>query len=554
MPTGNLPAKAKALWEKVYEAAKAKGDSEEKAAKKAWGAVKNAGWHKKEDKWVKSSNLVEFSLRIEKASFDKPTQEMRWRMVSSDTLEDLHTDNMTLELYQDFINRIESGEQVPEEYRSEFWSGGMPYLSIAHYDDLDGEGVPGITDATYIDGNKLKARGRFHDKPLGKKCFDAICDDLYNKNSEHEDKVRVSIGFLDYSHRHKSNGYVFVRESLDDFCPECLKELLTGKGAGKEYLKGHLIHYALTRVPVNQRTIMEVDKSMAIKTRKEDAASIVGEEFADELDELQKVKSKSSALVTFSDTEDETETPESEEVVEEVSEPVVDEIKQEKSYGGATSLVDAKKVMDAQQEYWRLSDLWYMLSEVMSNIFYSEDIENKGEAIKKVVDEFKSMIDNKSLALLSQIEDFLGKTVQKSENNDVHPLDGAIAELKKDFSDAMAIEATPDEKLQLIQESYAKLGKSVVDVVKAEQKQEVQNEQPINADNSQLIQLANIVENLTQKVDLLVTQMNGRTEFTGPKVPEPRSMRLEPFNPMSQVQNPNKPMSLHDIVQRSVGL
>jgi len=54
MPTGNLPASAKAIWEEVYSQRKKKGDSEESAAKQAWAAVKNAGWSKKQDKWVKA--------------------------------------------------------------------------------------------------------------------------------------------------------------------------------------------------------------------------------------------------------------------------------------------------------------------------------------------------------------------------------------------------------------------------------------------------------------------------------------------------------------------
>jgi hypothetical protein len=53
--TGNLPEEGKALWEKVYEANKDKG--EESAAKIAWAACKKAGWSKNDkDEWVKQNN------------------------------------------------------------------------------------------------------------------------------------------------------------------------------------------------------------------------------------------------------------------------------------------------------------------------------------------------------------------------------------------------------------------------------------------------------------------------------------------------------------------
>jgi hypothetical protein len=54
--TGNLPAEGKKLWEKVYEESKSGGDDEETAAKKAWGACKEAGWKQdKDEKWVQDN-------------------------------------------------------------------------------------------------------------------------------------------------------------------------------------------------------------------------------------------------------------------------------------------------------------------------------------------------------------------------------------------------------------------------------------------------------------------------------------------------------------------
>jgi len=71
----------------------------------------------------------------------------------------------------------------------------------------------------------------------------------------------------------------------------------------------------MTRVPVNQRTDMEVERAMT--TRKEDAASIIGDELAEEIEDKAKLVGKSEALVIKADeTEEVVETPEEEELVE----------------------------------------------------------------------------------------------------------------------------------------------------------------------------------------------------------------------------------------------
>lgn len=191
--------------------------------------------------------LTEFSLII-KASQDPITNEMRWKASASDIGEDSYNDNMSVDLYNDFINRINTQELAPEQFRSDFWSGGTPYLSISHYPDLDGKAVPGSVETVYIDGdcNKacLKSKGKFSDTKIGRASFEAVKD---NPNQPEDKKVRVSIGFLDWAHVHKSNNFRFDRTNVDDICTECLKEMLKGKSKGKIYLAGQLVHLALTR-------------------------------------------------------------------------------------------------------------------------------------------------------------------------------------------------------------------------------------------------------------------------------------------------------------------
>lgn len=302
----SLPSKAKKLWEQVYNAAKADGDDEEKAAKKAYGALKKAGWSKDENgKWTKKSQLSELSLTIKRASFDQETGEKRWRAETSDTGEDAYGDSMTLDLFQDFVSRIESEQEAPYRTTSGFWKGGMPYLSISHYPDYNGKGVPGEVKSVYIDGSFLKAKGVFNDDKLGNACWEAIKRDL--EEEKIDDKIRISIGFLDYAHKHKSTGYTFERKTLDDMCPECFMAMFTGDNAEKEYLKGQLVHLALTRIPANKRTDINPDfmEERSMATRKEDAASIVGEEVAEELESLEvAIPEVEKALVVKSEDEE----------------------------------------------------------------------------------------------------------------------------------------------------------------------------------------------------------------------------------------------------------
>lgn len=300
MPTGSLPKSGKKLWEKVYNDAKAAGDDEEKAAKKAWGAVRQAGWYKDEGgQWKKKSDVVEFSLAITKASFDPTTGERRWIATASDTDLDSYGDKMSMELFMDFCDRIAKKEQAPEDFRSEFWSGGMPYLSVSHYPDLDGEAVPGTIDRVFVDGNKFKSRGKFNDTPLGIAAYNSVKQAILDKSI---DPVRISIAFLDYKHKHLSDGSIFERSKENPVCIKCVVDALTGEKGGKEFLQGQLIHEAMTRVPVNKRTDMEVERS-DMTTRKEDAATIIGDELAEELDKKAKLVGKSDALVIKAEEE-----------------------------------------------------------------------------------------------------------------------------------------------------------------------------------------------------------------------------------------------------------
>src|SRR3990167_4235834 len=439
MPTGSLPASGKKLWEEVYETAK-KGsckdnsDPEACAAGSAWKAVKNAGWSKDSSgQWHKKAELTEFSMAITKASFDKGTQEMRWLASASDTQEDSYNDNMTLGLFEDFLGRIEENELAPEDFRSDFWQGGMPYLSISHYPDFNGTAVPGDVEVTYVDGDYLKAKGTYRDTALGRACFKAICDDLYNtQKSDHQDRVRISIAFLDWAHKHKSNEFLFERKSLEDFCPECLRELIQGEYAGKEYLKGQLVHYAHTRVPVNKRTVMEVDKSMT--TRKEDAATIVGDELAEELEEKNKsLVGKSEALVIKAEDE------------EKVSIPVIEEAKHKGKEDDEYDEKAPDDEEDMEEEHKKKKKMM------------------KSEASDEVLETVRSLVEG-VIGLKVDIAQL--KAVVMVEPS-VHPLHESLEKFQSDYDAALEMaDLSSDEKLRLIQQSFDALGQNVIETIK----------------------------------------------------------------------------------------
>jgi len=494
MPTGNLPSEGKKLWEKVYNEAKAGSckdskDIEKCAAGSAWKAVKNAGWSKDADgKWHKA--LHEFSLTIRKAVVDPETGERRWRADISNTQSDLANDSMTLELFKSFISRIESKAEVPEQYRSEFWSGGIPYISVSHYPDLNGYAVPGKVDSVYIDGSYLKAKGTFDKTPLGDACWKSICDDQERiKNGDViDDKVRISIAFLDFKHRHKSSGTITGK---DEICWECVREAITDEYGGREFLDGHLIHFALTRVPQNTDTtidpdIEEVEKSMT--TKKEDAESIVGEELANEIDEKAKMVGKSEAtnlVIKNEETEPE--------IVEETEVP----------------------------------------EDVVQDINPFDQLRAELEAIKALV-----------------IPKDEGPAEEKAEVDEpdvdvvmTHPLDAAFAEFKSQFDVAYSQDVAIEQKLSFLQEPFEVFASVIRSSIEPQVIEPVES----SPEDSLVRAFSKALEPLYEKMDMLLSQ----PMVAANRVPPRRSLNPETI----KSQQPQKKIdSIEAYSRRSVGL
>jgi cation transport regulator ChaB len=511
MPPENLPSEAKKIYLAAEKRAKQstckdKEDKDECIAKIAWSAVKSKFKQDADGNWIPKSEVSNFSMAITKTSYDKATDTRLWNAVASDTEEDLYNDSMTLELFGDFLQRIENNESPPESFRSEFWSGGKPYLSVSHYPDLDGKGVPGPVDVVYVDKHMLKAKGRFDDTPIGKQCFKAISRDLRD-NVPDDEKIRISIAFLDWMHRHKSSGYVFDRaESEDPICPECLKELIMGESEGKEFIKGHLVHLALTRVPVNTRTSMEVERSMA--TRKEDAESIIGEELAEELEEEAQVVGKSEALVIKSEDE---------------IEPEVEEKREKPS--------DYKEDDDDEEE--------------------EEGKKKKKQMKEKKAEVEENPFEEKALHLLEEI-----KATVAIEPEPTHPLDIAFAELKSVYDDAIKLEDT-QEALVAIQEPLEALAAVIQDGVSKEEVSDT-----VATESQDISELKAMMQENFGLLQAQISAIKAQPHQVLPKqpenfVPERRSVSVT-MNPELYAQPAQKKESetpkLTAIVRGSVGL
>lgn len=536
----NLPDGAKKIFMAAEKAAKEgtckdSGDRmDECAARVAWSVVKKK-YKKVGDKWVRKAAIVsDLEMAITRAAYDKATGEMRLRAVASDTEKDNYGDNATIELFQDFIDRIENGESVPEQFRSEFWDGGMPYVSISHYEDLNGKGVPGEIVSVYVDGNRLKSKIILHNTELGRAVFRAICDDLYGEEGQdREDKVRISIGFLDWMHKHKSDGYVFSRAAPEQICPRCEKG-----DFGVEFLRGQLVHEAFTRVPVNPRTPIEVERSMGDKiTRKEDAASIIGDELAEELEEEQKTSvGRSDAFQTLSESEEEAEetvqAEGSETEVEEESE--VDVQPEQKSEAeversGPTTLRDFVEAEEARKELVRMGDLWYALNEVVYNIFRSEEIEDKKTAIKAEIEEFRDMLTAKALVRESEA----GKSAD--------PMDQAWITFKSAVEQIGAQKVSGEDKLKAMQEPFNTLAEAIRESV-----EEPQEDIPTSGDGSVQQQLAQLSTSVA-----LLTQIVQGQQGNGGDVPQRRSLTGSPFVPQQQKKKGDQ---FSQLARMSVGL
>jgi hypothetical protein len=396
----------------------------------------------------------------------------------------------------------------------------MPYLSISHYPDLGGMAVPGEPLELFIDGKQLKARGYLFDNKLGNAVWKSLKED--EKKSPDEDKIRISIAFLDLAHKHGELGKVYHRLSETELCEECMD------GVGnKIYLDGYLVHLALTRVPVNPRTLMEI-KSMTKKTRKEDAESIVPDkEIVEEIDAKAALEKKSDVLVEMADTDDIEAEPQPVGDPPTVEVPVVEEAKHtkeciKKEHTIETSEDDPEPPPDEKKK-------------VSKKSLTDEDIAAIAETVKSMI-----VPDHTSLPAPKETS----------------VLDAAVDKLYKSVDNAVKMEADVTAKLESINPFLQEVGDVISEVVKISVS--VAKSDVATSDvSSKLIleQLNKLNDTITGVVtDVALLKSKSQTNENPSRVPVPRSLAPDLVKKMITAQPDDKPASVRDIVRRSVGL
>jgi len=511
------------------------------------------------------ASLTQRHLFINRVSKDPQTGVRRWYSTSSGIKRDLYNERMSTGLFKDFIKRIENREIPPAPFISKAWNGGLPYVGIAHYLDLDGDGIAGKAEKTWVDGTHLKMRGTFEDNELGNAAYDSVQRDIENKVPP-EERVRVSIAFIDWGHEHERIGQ-FVRKSLMDRCSFCEQGL-----SEKIYRKGHLVHLALTRQPAYPEADIQLEvKSMS--RRKEDAASIVGEELADDLEKKSETLTARSAdidpnaVVIRQDGKD---GDGKEEDVEKKEKDEEEDGMVYESLSGAKSLDEADAFLTSRSKDVPLLDSWAIFASVLANIAGDE----QREAVFRTVSEFQERLDIMALRCLMKVSDMIEKaeaevaeeeTADAPESDDggtdtveekstvskpdEHPLDEAFAVLKDSFDTVMAEPLPEAERLAALQEPVTNLAAAI--------KKSVSNEEAVEPSdilNSEVVKAAiqEVVAPLQAEIVALTAKMAGSE--VKPTKPVRRAIQVNSATAIVSQKAPSKFPPLRSIVRRSVGI
>jgi hypothetical protein len=216
-----------------------------------------------------------FPMRITKATVRNGG--MYWQGAISDDDWDQEDERLSVEIFRDF-ERQHKAQHEPD-YQP-------PFVSLSHYDRMeDGSGEIGTIENIWTDGHVFYNDGWFKPTRLGRRVFEVVKSELERQQAgeEIENPVRFSIGF--YPHQ----------------------TMYEGEPKRRVYLTGQYEHAALTRVPVNSRTGFTQLEEKSMTTRHEDGVSIVGEDYEEDVDDLEAKqpvgKSQAEGLVIKSDEE-----------------------------------------------------------------------------------------------------------------------------------------------------------------------------------------------------------------------------------------------------------
>ena len=511
----------------------------------------------------KHKSLVEVGLIITKANV-QPDGSMRWQAITSDTDPDQTGEATTLQLFQDWINRIEKGATVD-------WlpPPRMPFLGISHYPSMDGDGEAGITQEMWIQGNRFKAGGVFNQSDLGKALFGAVRGDidLTAKGNLIEKPIRISAAWWDIQHSH--GPFVFTRKSLTEICPMCE----AGEG-NKKYLMGQLDHWASTRVPINPRTdLVLTERSMPKTTRKQDAESIVGEELAEELESKSQSPVAKAQFALEADSEgnplmvvkakgkkpaDDDEMDEADESIEEgTGDEGEGEDKKKKpgkkaggsylaarAFDGAVTLSEAYE-HPTQKAFTRLETFALVKRNIVEELPEGDRLGALSALVDELTDEVNELKTAVEDVYLLQPLDVDGESVEEYEDT---PMSDYLEQFIEAVATARESEGTPEEKAAL----YQKALNGVATAMKAEL------EGPADSVSAFKAALAPLADQLAQ----INARLSGGANLGPQVVPVQKSTTNPTINDPAQQQQNQLPVSpitnqqsgLTQIVRRSVGL
>ena len=510
------------------------------------------------------ASLTQRHLFINRVSQDPQTGVRRWYSTSSGIKRDLYDERMSTGLFKDFIKRIENREIPPGPFTSKAWNGGLPYVGIAHYLDLDGDGIAGKAEKAWVDGTHLKMKGAFEDNELGNAAYDSIQRDIENKVPP-EERVRVSIAFIDWGHEHERIGQ-FMRKSLMDRCSFCEQGL-----GEKIYRKGHLVHLALTRQPAYPEADIQLEvRSMS--RRKEDAASIVGDELAEKMEkkDSETLTARSAdidpnAVVIRQDGED---GDGKEEDVEKKEKDEEEDGMVYESLSGAKSLDEADAFLTSRSKDVPLLDSWAIFASVLANIAGDE----QREVVFQTVSEFQERLDIMALRALMKVSEMIEKaeaevaeedaadapesddggtaTVEEKSTTKVeeHPLDEALMGLKDSFDTVMAETLPEAERLDALQAPITELANVIKRSVSGEvsvESSDILNTEVVKA------AFAEVVAPLQAEIADLSARLEGSE--VKPTKPVRRAIQVNQATTVA-TRKASRFAPLRDIVRRSVGI
>lgn len=492
------------------------------------------------------AGLVEVSMVITKASL-QPDGSMRWQAVTSDTSPDSTGEATSLALFQDWIQRAETGQTVD-------WlpPPRKPFLGVSHYSDLGGYGEAGITKEMWIQGDRFKAGGTFRSEtPIGPALFEAVRGEAeLARKGPVEQPIRISAAWWDIEHSH--GPFIFTRKSLTDVCPMCAK----GEGS-KVYLKGQLDHFAATRVPINPRTSLALqEKSEMGTTRKQDAATIIDEDLAEELEEKSKLIGKSEteqpAIVVKAMKHPDKETAE-----EDAMETSKDEAEEEaprvkKKPKGGSFMTDKAavtwEVAKTLPEAKSLSRV-ELMGLVRRNIAGQPEEERLGlfeallDDMSSELNEIKTAVEELYLAQPAVEDDLLPNDYGEEE---ITPM-----EYLETFNQAVAEALTSDQPTAQKAEVIQKALNTVALAIKADLETPAAPGDMVAAFKAALAPLADNLAQLNARLGMAqqpTVVMPTQKSMTVPTVVQPQQNQL-PVSPIT-----GQPSSLTALVRGSVGL